>query len=341
MDSTHFSTTTIVFMLALFFVLLFASAFFSLTETALFSINKVRLDFLIKQKNKKAISIFNIINEPDKLLSTLLTGNNIVNTVVSTIGTTLSIYYLHEWGVIMAPLIVATILLLFSETFPKVLATQYPETLSLWIIKPYEWIRWILSPIVALIMYVTYLFFNLFGIKIEYKKMIFNRDEVKHIIKESGETGTLEGDEHKMLHRVFEFNDKLTCEVMVPVQKIVSINAEMCSNDIIGVVMEAGFTRYPVYRDNIDNIIGFIHAKTLINMMVNNPLFILEDLLLEPYFVSEDEKISEVLKEFQQNGLHIAVVKNINGTVIGIIQIKDILKIIFGELIERTVPETA
>ncbi|MEK7700348.1 MAG: hemolysin family protein [Planctomycetota bacterium] len=341
MDSTHFSTTTIVFMLALFFVLLFASAFFSLTETALFSINKVRLDFLIKQKNKKAISIFNIINEPDKLLSTLLTGNNIVNTVVSTIGTTLSIYYLHEWGVIMAPLIVATILLLFSETFPKVLATQYPETLSLWIIKPYEWIRWILSPIVALIMYVTYLFFNLFGIKIEYKKMIFNRDEVKHIIKESGETGTLEGDEHKMLHRVFEFNDKLTCEVMVPVQKIVSINAEMCSNDIIRVVMEAGFTRYPVYRDNIDNIIGFIHAKTLINMMVNNPLFILEDLLLEPYFVSEDEKISEVLKEFQQNGLHIAVVKNINGTVIGIIQIKDILKIIFGELIERTVPETA
>ena len=341
MDSTHFSTTTIVFMLALFFVLLFASAFFSLTETALFSINKVRLDFLIKQKNKKAISIFNIINEPDKLLSTLLTGNNIVNTVVSTIGTTLSIYYLHEWGVIMAPLIVATILLLFSETFPKVLATQYPETLSLWIIKPYEWIRWILSPIVALIMYITYLFFNLFGIKIEYKKTIFNRDEVKHIIKESGETGTLEGDEHKMLHRVFEFNDKLTCEVMVPVQKIVSINAEMCSNDIIRVVMEAGFTRYPVYRDNIDNIIGFIHAKTLINMMVNNPLFILEDLLLEPYFVSEDEKISEVLKEFQQNGLHIAVVKNINGTVIGIIQIKDILKIIFGELIERTVPETA
>lgn len=341
MDSTHFSTTTIVFMLALFFVLLFVSAFFSLTETALFSINKVRLDFLIKQKNKKAISIFNIINEPDKLLSTLLTGNNIVNTVVSTIGTTLALYYFHAWGVIMAPLIVTTILLLFSETFPKMLATQFPETLSLWIIKPYEWIRWILSPIVALIMYITYLFFNLFGIKIEYKKTIFNRDEVKHIIKESGETGTLEGDEHKMLHRVFEFNDKLTCEVMVPVQKIVSINAEMCSNDIIRVVMEAGFTRYPVYRDNIDNIIGFIHAKTLINMMVNNPLFILEDLLLEPYFVSEDEKISEVLKEFQQNGLHIAVVKNSNGTVTGIIQIKDILKIIFGELIERTVPETA
>ncbi|MBI5307487.1 MAG: DUF21 domain-containing protein, partial [Planctomycetes bacterium] len=144
MDSTHFSTMTIVFMLVLFFVLLFVSAFFSLTETALFSINKVRLDFLIKQKNQKAISIFNIINEPDKLLSTILTGNNIVNTSVSTIGTTLALYYLHAWGVILAPLIVAFILLLFSETFPKVLATQFPETLSLWIIKPYEWVRWIL-----------------------------------------------------------------------------------------------------------------------------------------------------------------------------------------------------
>ncbi|MEK7297388.1 MAG: hemolysin family protein [Planctomycetota bacterium] len=340
MDSTHFSTMTIVFMLVLFFVLLFVSAFFSLTETALFSINKVRLDFLIKQKNQKAISIFNNINEPDKLLSTLLTGNNIVNTSVSTIGTTLALYYLHAWGVILAPLIVAFILLLFSETFPKVLATQFPETLSLWIIKPYEWVRWILSPIVSLIMYLTYLFFNLFGVKIEYKKTIFNREEVKHIIRESGETGTLAGDEHKMLHRVFEFNDKLTREIMVPVQKIVSINAGMHPDDIIRVVTEAGFTRYPVYQDHFDNVIGFIHAKTLINLMVNNPLFILEDLMLEPYFVTEEEKISEVLKEFQQKGLHIAVVKNDKGIVTGIIQIKDILKVIFGELTERPLPET-
>ncbi len=87
------------------------------------------MDYLLKQKNKKAISVYNSINEPDKLLSTILTGNNIVNTVVSTIGTTVAIYYLREWGVILAPVIVAFILLLFSETFPKVLATQFPEQL--------------------------------------------------------------------------------------------------------------------------------------------------------------------------------------------------------------------
>ena len=98
MDSLHFSPTTIVFMLILF---LCSSLFlpFFLSETAFFSFNKTRLDFLIKQKNKRAISIFNVINEPDKLLSTLLTGNNIVNTIVSTIGTTIAIYYLREWGV--------------------------------------------------------------------------------------------------------------------------------------------------------------------------------------------------------------------------------------------------
>ena len=130
MDSMHFSTSTIILMLILFFMLLIVSAFFSLTETALFSINKVRLDYLIKQKNKRALSIYKSINEPDKLLSTILTGNNIVNTIVSTIGTTIAIYYLHEWGVILAPLIVAFILLLFGETFPKLLATQFPEQLS-------------------------------------------------------------------------------------------------------------------------------------------------------------------------------------------------------------------
>src|SRR5574341_73873 len=222
MHSMHFSSQTIIFLVILFFMLLIVSAFFSLTETCFFSINKVRLNFLIKQKNKKAFSIFNIINEPDILLSTILTGNNIVNTVVSTIGTTIAIYYLDAWGVILSPIIVATVLLLFGETFPKVLATQFPDHLSLWIIKPYEWVRWVLSPIVTVITYITYLVFNLFGVKIEYKKTIFSREEVRHIIKESGETGVLADGEHKLLHRVFELNDKLAKEIMVPRHKIVA-----------------------------------------------------------------------------------------------------------------------
>jgi len=243
MDSLHFSTTIIVLMLMLFFVLLFVSAFFSMSETSLFSINKTRLDFLIKQKNKRAISIYNIINEPDKLLSTILTGNNIVNTIVSTIGTTIAIFYLKEWGVILAPLIVAFILLIFSETFPKVLATQFPEQLSMWIVKPYEWTRWILSPIVTLITYITYLVFNLFGVKIEYKKMIFSREEVRHIIMESGETGVLVDGEHKLLHKVFEFNDKLAKEIMIPRNKIVAINADINPEDIIRIITEEGYSR--------------------------------------------------------------------------------------------------
>ena len=339
MHSMHFSTTTIIFMLILFFTLLVVSAFFSLTETSLFSINKIRLDFLIKQKNKKALSIYNIINEPDRLLSTILTGNNIVNTIVSTIGTTVAIYYLHEWGVIMAPVIVAIVLLLFGETLPKVLATQFPEQLSLWIIRPYEWIRWVLSPVVTLLTYITYQFFKLFGIKIEYKKTIFSREEVKHIIRESGETGVLADSEHKILHKIFEFGDKLAREIMIPRQKIIAISADMDREDIIRIVTEEGHTRYPVYKDCLDNIIGIIHAKAIVNMLVNNTLFVLEDLMMEPYFVSEDKKISNILTEFQQKELHIAIVKNTHGTISGLIQIKDILKVIFGELRERNIPE--
>ncbi|MEP9411730.1 MAG: HlyC/CorC family transporter [Candidatus Brocadia sp.] len=339
MDHMHFSTTTIIFMLILFLTLLIVSAFFSLTETSLFSINKVRLDYLIKQRNKRAVSIYNSINEPDKLLSTILTGNNIVNTLVSTIGTTIAIYYLHEWGVILAPIIVAFILLLFAETFPKVLATQYPEQLSLLIIRPYEWIRWVLSPSVSLITYITYLFFKLFGVKIEYKKTIFSREEVKHIIKESGETGALADGEHKLLHRIFEFSDKLAKEVMVPRQRIVAINADMGREDIVRIVTEEGYTRYPVYRHSIDNIIGIVHAKGIINMVTNNLLFVLEDLIMEPYFVSENNKISKIFTEFQQKGLHLAIVRDNRGIVSGLIEIKDILKVIFGELREKTVPE--
>src|SRR3990172_476521 len=292
MDSLHFSPTTIVFMMILFFVLLFVSAFFSLSETAFFSLNKTRLDFLIKQKSKKAISIFNVISEPDRLLSTILTGNNIVNTIVSTIGTTIAIYFLREWGVVLAPIIVAFILLMFSETFPKVLATQFPERLSLLIVKPYEWIRWTLSPIVTLITYITYLVFNLFGVKIEYKKTIFTREEVRHIIKESGETGVLADGEHKLLHRVFELNDKFAKEVMVPRNKIVAINADMGQDDIVQIITEEGHTRYPVYRHSIDNVIGIIHSKAIINMLINNPLFVLEDLMMVPYFVPEDKRIT-------------------------------------------------
>ncbi len=310
-----------------------------MTETSLFSLNKVRLDFLIKQKNKKAASIYNIINEPDKLLGTILTGNNIVNTIISTIGTTIAIFYLHEWGVILAPFIVALVLLLFSETFPKVLATQFPEQLSMLIIRPYECIRFILSPIVSLITYITYLLFNLFGINIEYKKTIFSRDEVKHIIKASGETGVLVEEEHKLLHKVFEYNDKLAKEIMVPRNKIVAINADTNRDEITRIVTEEGHTRYPVYRYSLDNVIGIIHAKAIVNMLINNPLFILEDLIMQPYFVSEDMKISQILTEFQQKGIHIAIVKDTHDTVSGLIQIKDILRVIFGELKEKAFPE--
>ncbi len=339
MESMHFSLASIIFMIALFFALLIVSAFFSLTETSLFSLNKTRLDYLIRQKDKRAISIYNNINEPDKLLSTILTGNNIVNTVVSTIGTTIAIYYMGEWGVVLAPFIVASILLLFGETFPKVLATQYPEQLSLHIIKPYEWVRWVLSPLVAMLTRITYLFFDVFGIKIEYKKTIFSRDEVRHIIKESGETGALSDGEHKLLHRVFEFNDKLIKEVMVPRHKIASINADMKPDDIVRIVTEEGYSRYPVYRQDFDNVIGIIHAKAIINMVVNSSLFVFEDIVMEPYFVSESDKISMIFAEFQQRGLHIALVRNSQGAISGLVQIKDILKVIFGELRERTSPE--
>ncbi len=339
MDSLHFSPTTIAVMMALFFVLLFVSAFFSLSETAFFSLNKTRLDFLIKQKNKKAISVFDVVSEPDILLSTILTGNNIVNTAVSTIGTTVAIYYLREWGVILSPFIVAFILLVFGETFPKVLATQFPDHLSLRIIKPYRWVRWTLSPIVALITYITYLFFKLFGVKIEYKKTIFTREEVKHIIKESGETGVLADGEHKLLHRIFELNDKLAGEIMVPRSKIVAINADMGSDAIVRIVTEEGHTRYPVYKDSIDNIVGIIHSKAIINMLVDNPLFVIEDLMMEPYFVPENKRISKILAEFQKKGLHVAIVKDAQGTVSGLIQIKDILRVIFGELTEKTIPD--
>lgn len=339
MDSLQFSLKTIVFMMVLFFALLFVSAFFSLSETAFFSLNKTRLDFLIKQKNKKAISIFNVISEPDRLLSTILTGNNIVNTVISTIGTTIAIYFFSEWGVVLAPIIVALVLLIFSETFPKVLATQFPERLSLFIVKPFEWILWILSPIVTMITYITYLFFNLFGVKIEYKKTIFTREEVRHIIRESGETGVLADGEHKLLHRVFELNDKFAKEVMVPRSRIVAISADMSNDDIVKIVTEEGHTRYPVYRKSIDNVLGIIHSKAIINMLINNTLFVLEDIIMEPYFVPEDKKISKILTEFRQKELHIAIVKDTWGAVSGLIQIEDILRVILGELPEKTFPD--
>ena len=144
--------------------------------------------------------------------------------------------------------------------------------------------------------------------------------------------------EHKLLHRVFELNDKFAKEIMVPKDQIVAINADMSSDDIVRIITEEGHTRCPVYRHSIDNVIGIIHSKAIINMLINNPLFVLEDLMMEPYFVPEDKEISKILAEFQQ-GLHVAIVKDTQGAVSGLIQIKDILKVIFGELTEKTIPD--
>lgn len=322
-------------LLIIIFCLLVLSGFFSAIEIALFSFRKTRLAILVKQRNKRAILIEHIMKEPEKLLGTILVGNNIVAILISVLGTTVSLVLWGEKGVWVAFVSITFLLVMFGEIIPKVFASQFWESFTFACIRPISIIIWLLYPIVMIFSFFSNIFFHLFGIRIEYKKPFITKDELKHIVDMAKDTGHLKKDEVTLLEKVFAFHDRMAKEVMVPKSKIITLDINLPQDEMLKIITKGHFTRIPIYEGNPDNIIGILHTKEFVNIAFYKDLIVIQDLLRKPYFVLEEKKISEILRELQRQHLHLAVVKNAQDKVIGIITIEDILEEIVGEIMDE------
>ena len=271
------------------FVLFVLSAFFSSSETALMSMDKLRVRYLAEKDRPGARKLAGLLDRPEKLLSAILVGNNVVNIMVSVFATTLFIEFFGKRGELMTILILTPLLLVFAEVCPKTYAAKYPEKLSFIILHPIRFFMWLLRPVTWLIAGVSNLMTRL--LTGEGEKASISEDEIRSIIEFGEHAGVVAKEKRLMLHGVFDLAETRVRDVMVPRTEVVGIDANATFEEVVGITASARHSRFPVYEGSLDHVVGVIHSKEILSYLDNPENFSLQELARPPYFVPEAKPV--------------------------------------------------
>ncbi len=323
--------------LVFIFLLGVLSFFFSLAETSIIGLSKIRLRHMAKRGVRHAQNIQRLVLKLEKVIAAILIGNNFVNIAISAIVTGIFIQIFgYNWGVILATFTSTMFVLIFCEITPKILATKYTERAALFAAPLMEILIKILSPLIFILIRTSNLILKLFGVKPAKRSPLISEEELRMMIDIGQEEGILSGEEKKMLHRIFEFADTEVSEVMVPKEKMVAVNANASSEELLDTFVEKGHARLPVYQGSPDNIIGIIYAHDLLYILRDKGLFVLQDLIHQPYYVSAHTPVSEILRKFQADQIQIAIVTDSRNRALGLLTLEDLIEEIVGEISEET-----
>ncbi len=325
----------ILVMFCTLIVLVMFSAFFALSEVAFISLNKLRLRYLLKHKRKNADIVQRIVAKMDKLIATILVGNNFVNVAISAIGTAIFIYFFgNNFAVVMvATLLITLLILIFCEITPKIFAVKHAENVSLKIAWFMDWMIKILQPMVKVFLQISKFILKIVGEEPAGRTPLVTEEEIRLMIELGKEEGVLTDGERRMLHRIFEFGDIHVYEVMVPLAEIVAVNVNVSLDELLDLVIDGGHSRIPVYEEDLNNIQGIIYARELLSVLRNKKEVIgLRDLLHPPYFINGQKRVSELLREFQKIHVYMAIVTDDNKNTLGVVTLEDLLEEIVGEI---------
>jgi CBS domain containing-hemolysin-like protein len=321
--------------LILIFICLVAIAVLSSAESSIIAVNKFKLRHLIDTGNKRALALQRILNQHDKLFSAVILSGNLFTVLATALGTALAIRYLgREGGVVAATIAMTFLTVVFGELTPKTFAVTHAERVSLLVAKPLELFIRLISPLVWVFNYSANSMLRLFGVKERPPSPFVTEEEIKAMIKIGEEEGTIEEEEKRMLHRVFEFGDTEVAEAMVPRTEISAIAEDAAVEDAMKLVNEKGFSRYPVIKDNIDNIIGVLYIKDILMRMAEGEVNgqAVTNFMREAYYIPENKMVSELLDDMRKKKLHIAVVVDEHGGTAGLVTLEDIMEEIVGGL---------
>lgn len=312
-------------------VLIVLSSFFSASETALTSLSKIRIRQMLEEGVRGADVISRLVENPGKMLSAILVGNNVVNIGASALATSIAISQFGESGVGIATGIMTIIVLIFGEITPKTLASRDPEKVSIMVSKFIYFITIILSPVVIVFTQITSGILRIFGGKIDTEKPFITEEELKTMLDVSHEEGVLEVEERKMIDNVFEFGDSQVKDVMVPRTDMVAIDIDSTYDEIMKTFKVEQFSRIPVYQDSVDNIIGIIHIKNLV-FVDDSKNFNIYDIIREPYFTYEYKKTTELFEEMRKDRVALTIVLDEYGGTAGLVSMEDLVEEIVGEI---------
>ncbi len=316
--------------LIILIILLMLSAFFSSAETALTTVNKIRIRSLAEEGSKSAKTVLKITDDSGKMLSAILIGNNIVNLSAASLTTSLA-YSLGGSMVAVANAALTVAILLFGEITPKTMASIHAEKMSLAYAAIINLFMKIATPVIFLINGLAKGVLILFRIDPNARNDIMTETELRTIVDVSHEEGVIESDEKEMIYNVFDLGDAKAKDVMVPRVHVTFADVNSTYEELIDIFREDKFTRLPVFEETTDNVIGTINMKDLL-LFDNTKEFHIKDILREAYFTYEYKNISELLVEMRQASFNIAIVLDEYGETAGLITLEDLLEEIVGEI---------
>lgn len=311
-------------------VLIGCSAFFSATETAFSSLNNIRIKNLANNGNPKAVLVEKLSLNYDKLLTTILIGNNIVNILASSIATVLFVAYFGNAGVTLSTAVMTVLVLIFGEISPKSIAKDNAESFAMAVARPILFLEIILTPINFLFSQWKKLLSRIFGTG---ENRGITEEELKTIVDEAKSGGEIDADESDLIKSAIEFNDLKASDILTPRIDVKAFEVGTPTEEIIEMFLESGFSRLPVYRDTIDNIIGVVHQKDLFHIIQRGDGSKgIAEIISPVMYVLPSMEISELIRVLQKSKTHFAVVTDEYGGTDGILTLEDILEELVGEI---------
>jgi putative hemolysin len=315
---------------------LLLSAFFAASETALVSLSRIDLQSLREKGDRRAAILRNLKAHTSRLLATILIGQNLFITAASSLATALATAWVGETYGVPAAIIFSTLaLFIFAEMTPKAIAAASPVAISRAVAVPMAWTMRILSPIVNVLVKISTGMLRLFGVP--EKTPTLTEEEMKSLFNLGAEEGVIHGEERKLLHKVLEFGDKTVREIMVPRTKVVALPETARFDDVRLVLKEHQFSRVPVYRGTLDNVVGILNAKNLFDLSDEAERnFSLDRYLDAPFLVPEFKRAEDLFREMRRRRTHMAIAVDEHGGTAGIATIEDVVEELLGEIQDET-----
>ena len=317
--------------LVILLILISLSAFFSCSETALTTVNKIRIRALIEEGNKRAVILNQVTENSGKMLSAILIGNNIVNISASSLATVLATRLLGNAGVGIATGVLTILILIFGEITPKTLATIHAEKISLFVGPIFYGLMFLLTPIIFLVNKLSTGLLLLLRVNPNDKIATITETELRTLVDVSHEEGVLETEEHEIISNLFDFGDARAKDVMVPRIDMTMLEVSASYEELLSTFEEFRFTRIPIYEETTDNVIGIINMKDVL-LFPKGESFSIRSILRESYFTYETKKISELMLEMRKASVNIVIVLDEYGVTAGLITLEDLLEEIVGDI---------
>ena len=324
--------------------LVLVNGFFAAAEISLVSARRARLRAAANRGDANAKRVLQLQEDPGKFLATVQVAITLVGMLAGVLGGATVIEELETRlaapisgvtktiAIALVALSISFLSLLFGELLPKMLALYHPERFAMQVARPVQLFYLATLPVVKLLTASSRAILKLFGFKEEAKAPMVTEEEIKLLVSEGSRLGIFEKMEEVMIHSIFQFTDTPVKKAMTPRTDIVAIEISTPREKLLQFVAEEGYSRLPVFKGDLDHIVGIIHTKDIINLLLNAELVILEDILRSPYFVPETKKVRELLSDFQRKQIHMAIVLDEYGGTAGLITLEDIIEEIVGEI---------